>query len=232
VDRAPASGAVGRGFKSLQAHFQPFLELLRFDAAMSEINRIPLLEVLLRLEFEKITVPQERFGFLEQILPPDGSESLSVSDDALELRSSRRISFGRLRDFWSTLLESTLNTLEISSLESISLSYLNEIPLQDLRDFQEYLNISIEMPPILKDRIEFFRTEFTYKYDFGEIRVWLQPDWDDLLDGYCIQLNMESRKSGPVPVDDLIPVIDKMHTGLKDVFRQVLSENYVRRLPQ
>jgi hypothetical protein len=27
-------------------------------------------------------------------------------------------------------------------------------------------------------------------------------------------------------------VIDKMHAGLKDVFRQVLSENYVKQLPQ
>lgn len=194
--------------------------------------KIPLLEVVLRIEFEKISVPQERFGFLEQILPPDGSESISISDDGLELRSTRKISFGRLRDFWSTLLESTLNTLQISNLDTISLSYLNEIPLQDLRDFQQYLNVTIQMPATLKDRIEFFRTEFTYKYDFGEIRVWLQPDWDDQLDGYCIQLNMESRKSGPVPVEDLINVIDKMHAGLKDVFRQVLSENYVKQLPQ
>jgi uncharacterized protein (TIGR04255 family) len=194
--------------------------------------KIPLLEVVLRIEFEKITVPQERFGFLEQILPPDGSESISISDDGLELRSTRKISFGRLRDFWSTLLESTLNTLQISNLDTISLSYLNEIPLQDLRDFQQYLNVTIQMPATLKDRIEFFRTEFTYKYDFGEIRVWLQPDWDDQLDGYCIQLNMESRKSGPVPVEDLINMIDKMHAGLKDVFRQVLSENYVKQLPQ
>jgi uncharacterized protein (TIGR04255 family) len=199
--------------------------------SMSEI-KIPLLEVVLRIEFEKITVPQERFGFLEQLLPPDKSEAISIGADSLELRSARKISFGGLRDFWSTLLESTLNTLEISTLDSISLSYLNEIPLQDLRDFQQYLNVSIEMPPTLKDRIEFFRTEFTYKYDFGEIRVWLQPDWDDQLDGYCILLNMESRKGGPVPVDELIPAIDRMHTGLKDVFRQVLSENYVRRLPQ
>jgi uncharacterized protein (TIGR04255 family) len=199
---------------------------------MMELDRIPLLEVVLRVEFRNIAVPQERFGFLEQILPPDGSESVSVSDDRLELRSTRKISFGRLRDFWSTVLESTLNTLEVSSLESVSLSYLNEIPLQDLRDFQGYLNISIDMPATLKDRIEFFRTEFTYKYDFGEIRVWLQPDWNDQIDGYCIQLNMESRNRGPVPVEDLVPVIDQLHTGLKDVFRQVLAEDYIRRLPQ
>jgi len=198
---------------------------------MSEIS-IPLLEVLLRIEFTTIAVPQERFGYLEQILPPDGSESVSVSENCLELRSTRKISFSRLRDFWSTLLELTLNTLEITTVDSISLSYLNEIPLQDLRNFQNYLNISIEMPVTLKDRIEFFRSEFTYKYEFGEIRVWLQPDWDDALDGYCIQLNLESQNREKVPVEHLIPAIDQLHAGLKDVFRQVLSLDYIRQLPQ
>ena len=198
---------------------------------MSEIS-IPLLEVLLRIEFTTIAVPQERFGYLEQILPPDGSESVSVSENCLELRSTRKISFSRLRDFWSTLLELTLNTLEITTVDSISLSYLNEIPLQDLRNFQNYLNISIEMPVTLKDRIEFFRSEFTYKYEFGEIRVWLQPDWDDALDGYCIQLNLESQNREKVPVENLIPAIDQLHAGLKDVFRQVLSLDYIKQLPQ
>jgi|GEM_PF-4729820 len=201
------------------------------EARSSEIG-IPLSEVALRIEFDAVDVPQERFGFLEQLLPPDGSEAIQIGNDAIELLSSRKMSFGQLRDFWTTLLESTISTLDISVVRCVSLSYLNEIPLEDLRDFQNYLNVSLEMPESLKDRIEFFRTEFTYKFDFGEIRVWLQPDWDDQIDGYCIQLNMESRNRGPVSVENLVPTIDQMHAGLKDVFRQVLSEDYLIQLPQ
>jgi uncharacterized protein (TIGR04255 family) len=202
------------------------------NEASNRDGHIPLEEVLLRVEFEAKEIPQERFGFIEQLLPPDGTESVHIVQNAIELRSNRKISFARLRDFWTTLLESTFATLDVSTVNVISLSYLNEIPLQDLRNFQEYMNISIEMPEALKDRIEFFRTEFTYKYDFGEVRVWLQPDWNDGIDGYCIQFNMESRKQEPVVVENLIPAIDAMHNGLKDVFRQVLSEDYLAQLPQ
>jgi uncharacterized protein (TIGR04255 family) len=193
---------------------------------------IPLEEVLLRVEFEAMEIPQERFGYIEQLLPPDGTESVRIDHGAIELRSKRKISFARLRDFWTTLLESTFATLDVSAVSAITLSYFNEIPLQDLRNFQEYVNISIDMPASLKDRIELFRTEFTYKYDFGDIRVWLHPDWDDETDGYAIRLNMESRKQGTVAIEDLIAAIDTMHNGLKDVFRQILSEEYLAQLPQ
>jgi uncharacterized protein (TIGR04255 family) len=191
---------------------------------------IPLEEVLLRVEFEAAEIPQERFGYIEQLLPPDGTESVRIDSSGIELRSKRKISFARLRDFWTTLLESTFATLDIDSISAISLSYFNEIPVEDLRNFQEY--ISIDMPRSLKDRIEFFRTEFSYKYDFGEIRVLLHPDWNDEIDGYAIQFNMESRKVGTVAVDDLVAAIDTMHNGLKDVFRQILSEEYLALLPQ
>ena len=193
-------------------------------------DRPPLLEVTLRLHFDPNDMAQERLAFIDQTLPH--SESILIRADRLELHSSQKVSFGRLRDQWSTLLPMILDTAGITTLNSVSLSYSNEIPLQDLRNFQTYLNISFEMPPTLKDRIEFFRTEFTYRYEFGEIRVWLQPDWDDQIDGYCIQLNMESLNAGPVNIADLIPILDEMHSGLKDVFRQILSEGYVRSLPQ
>lgn len=193
-------------------------------------DRPPLLEVVLQLRFDPNDLAQERLAFVDQTLPH--SESIVIRTDRLELYSNQKVSFGRLRDNWSTLLPMILSTAGITTLNSVSLSYSNEIPLQDLRNFQNYLNISFEMPASLKDRIEFFRTEFTYRYEFGEIRVWLQPDWDDQLDAYCIQLNMESRHSGPVNIADLIPILDEMHSGLKDVFRQILSEGYVRSLPQ
>jgi uncharacterized protein (TIGR04255 family) len=193
-------------------------------------DRPPLLEVVLQLQFDPNDMAQERLAFVDQTLPH--SQSLVIRADRLALHSSQKVSFGRLRDHWSTLLPMILNTAGITTLNSVSLSYSNEIPLQNLRNFQNYLNITFEMPASLKDRIEFFRTEFTYRYEFGEIRVWLQPDWDDQLDGYCIQLNMESRHTGPVVIADLIPILDEMHSGLKDVFRQILSEGYVRSLPQ
>jgi uncharacterized protein (TIGR04255 family) len=193
-------------------------------------DRPPLLEVVLQLQFDPNDMAQERLAFVDQTLPH--TESLVIRPDRLELHSSQKVSFGRLRDHWSMLLPMILNTAGINTLNSVSLSYSNEIPLQDLRNFQNYLNISFEMPATLKDRIEFFRTEFTYRYEFGEIRVWLQPDWDDQIDGYCIQLNMESRNPGPVNIADLILLLDEMHSGLKDVFRQILSDGYVRSLPQ
>jgi len=202
------------------------------NEATARDGHIPLEEVLLRVEFEATQIPQERFGYIEQLLPPDGTESVRILDNAIELRSNRKISFARLRDFWTTLLESTFATLDIASIRAISLSYFNEIPLEDLRDFQEYVNINTGMPRSLKDRIAFFRTEFTYKYEFGEIHVLLHPDWNEEIEGYCIQFNMESRKEGPVSVEDLIPAIDGMHIGLKDVFRQILSEEYLAQLPQ
>jgi uncharacterized protein (TIGR04255 family) len=191
---------------------------------MNDIEvRTPLVEVVLQLQFEPVDIPNM-----------NGIDTASVvlGSDYLELHSNEKISFGGLRQSWGQLLPSLLQQLSVKQLNRISLSYLNEIPLENLRNFQNYLNISIDMPSSLKDRIEFFRSEFTYRYDFGEIRVWLQPDWDDELEGYCIQLNLESRKLGPVKTNDLFPLIEQMHAGLKDVFRQVLSEDYVRQLPQ
>ncbi len=190
----------------------------------------PLLEVTLQVQFDPNEIAQERLAFVGQTLPL--SESIIVGSDRLELHSSEKVSFGRLSDHWSTLLPMALNTAGIATLNSVSLAYWNEIPLQNLRNFQHYLNISFQMPVTLKDRIEFFRTEFTYRYEFGEICVWLQPDWNDQIDGYCIQLHMESRNPGPVKVSDLIPILDEMHSGLKDVFRQILSQDYIRSLPQ
>ena len=193
-------------------------------------TEIPLIEVTLELQFPSIEASQERLAFVHQTLP--ASESIFVEEDRLELRSNEGVSYGRLREHWSTVIPMALDTLGVVSLASVSLAYLNEIPLQDLRNFQNYLNITIEMPIALKDRIEFFRSEFTYKYDFGEIRVWLQPDWDDQIDGYCIQLNLESRNQESIAAEGLIPLLDRMHSGLKDVFRQVLADQYVKRLPQ
>ena len=191
---------------------------------------IPLIEVSLRIHYDPIEASPERLAFIDQTLPE--TESIHVDSETLQLNSHQRASFGRLKEHWSTALPMILSTIGIETAKSISLSYLNEIPLQNLRDFQNYLNITFEMPETLKDRFEFFRTEFTYQYDFGEIRVWLQPDWDDQIEGYCIQLNMESRKKGPVNSDDVIPVIEQMHAGLKHVFRQILSEDYIRQLAQ
>jgi uncharacterized protein (TIGR04255 family) len=191
---------------------------------------IPLVEVNLQLQFETIDAPSDRLAFVNQTLPP--TETILVDQDRLELRSTEGVSYGRLRDHWSTVLPIALDTLGVTNLASVSLAYLNEIPLQNLRDFQHYLNISIEMPTALKDRIEFFRSEFTYNYDFGEIRVWLQPDWDDKIDAYCIQLHLESRNRETTEADQLIPLLDRMHSGLKDVFKQVLADHYVKQLPQ
>lgn len=233
VDRAAASGAVGRGFESLQAHTS-LLNLrageLRCRGVSMTKTEIPLVEVSLQLHFDPLETPQERLAFVDQTLPD--TETIVVGPENLELHSKEKVSFGRLRDRWSTTLPMILNTLGIETIKSLSLAYVNEIALQDLRNFQNYLNISFEMPETLKDRIEFFRTEFTYQYDFGEIRVWLQPDWDDQIEGYCIQLNMQSHNEGPVSIDDLISEIDRMHAGLKDVFRQVLADDYIRQLPQ
>ena len=191
---------------------------------------IPLVEVSLQLQFDPIEASQDRLAFVDQTLPP--SESISVGENNLELRSSQGVSYTGLRDHWSTVLPIALDTLGVSTLQSVSLAYLNEIPLQDLRNFQNYLNISIEMPMALKDRIEFFRSEFTYQYEFGEIRVWLQPDWDEQIDAYCIQLTLESRNRETIDAEHLISLLDQMHSGLKDVFRQVLADHYIKQLPQ
>ena len=200
------------------------------EAESEQELRAPLIEVRLHLQFEAMDASRERLAFLEQTLPK--TETILVGPENIELHSTQKVSFGQLRDHWSMTLPMILNTLGIDSMKSVSLAYLNEIPLQDLRNFQNFVNINFDMPEALKDRIEFFRTEFTCKYDFGEIKVWLQPDWDDQIDGYSIQLNMESRNAGPVAVDDLIPVIEQMHAGLKDVFRQIMADDYIRQLPQ
>jgi hypothetical protein len=88
------------------------------------------------------------------------------------------------------------------------------------------------MPSYLNDRFEFFRSEFTYKYEFGQIKVWLQPDWDDVLQNYCIQLNLESIQGGRVGRSELLPTMQRLHDGIKEVFRQILSDTYIKQLPQ
>ncbi len=162
----------------------------------------------------------------------DGTDSVAFSEGQAELRSGLGISFPRLRSRWTRILDSFLDIFGIDALTLVSLSYLNEIPLEDLRRFREFLNISFEMPTPLNDRFEFFRSEFTYKYDFGQIKVWLQPDWDEAMENYCIQLNLESIYSGKVGRTELLPVIQQLHDGIKDVFRQILSDSYIKQLPQ
>src|SRR5687768_1182658 len=112
-------------------------------------NEIPLVEVTLLLRFDPLSTSQERLAFIDQTLP--STESISLGEDGLELRSTQKVSFGGLRDQWSMTLPMILNTLGINDVESVSLSYFNEIPLLDLRNFQNYLNISFEMPASLKD---------------------------------------------------------------------------------
>ena len=211
----------------------------------------PLLEVILELQFDPVEMPQDRLQYFyrlnSNLLPEtcaaetpylaclqsvDQNDSMLIAPDQIEISSKRGISFPRLRSEWTQLLDPFLDIFSIRSLQRISLVYWNEIPLQDLRDFRDYLNITFEMPSPLKERFEFFRSEFIYKYPFGEIKVWLQPDWDDQFEAYCIQLNIESRHLGNLSREALLPKLQELHEGIKDVFRQILSVDYIRGLPQ
>jgi uncharacterized protein (TIGR04255 family) len=210
----------------------------------------PLLEVSLQLHFESAQFTEERLQYFYRLvgdLLPDSkkmpnqvacytsidkSSSLVLNRQLLELRSSAGISYPRLRSDWNRILSSFGDSFEVPEVQNVSLSYLNEIPLQDLQSFQNYLNISFAMPEPLEKRFEFFRSEFTYKYDFGEIKVWLQPDWDDELENYCLQLNLQSLQSGTVSTSALSTQLQELHDGMKDVFHQILSENFISQLPQ
>lgn len=211
----------------------------------------PLLEVVLELNYKQIELSEERVSYFYRanadVLPNakgkderaaacfasvDDNESVILCADQIELRSLHGVSLPRLRSQWGKILASFFDIFGISELHEISLSYLNEIPLQDLRSFRDYLNLSFEMPTTLKERVEFFRSEFTYKYPFGQIKVWLQPDWDDAMENYCIQLNLESLNRGPIASADILGRLQELHDGIKDVFRQVLAEDYIRQLPQ
>lgn len=191
----------------------------------------PLLEVVLQLSFDSVLLAEDRLQYFFDI-NRDSQDNVRIFTDRIELSSSRGVSFSRLRSDWTRILDSFLDTFRITSLNQISLAYLNEIPLEDLRDFRNFLNLRIEMPPSLNERFEFFRTECTYKYDFGEIQVWLQPDWNEQMDSYCIQLNLESRHIGQVRSGDLFLQLQELHDGIKVVFREILSESYIRQLPQ
>jgi uncharacterized protein (TIGR04255 family) len=186
------------------------------------------------VQFDPVTLPEDRLQYFERIHKDllAGEKAIQIATDRLELASSAGQSFPRLRPKWEPLITSFLDLFGISEVHGVSLQYLNEIELQDLRSFRETVNVSFEMPEALKERIEFFRTEFTYRYDFGEIHVWLQPDWDDEAETYCIQLSLESRRPEKLPRQDLFDVIQKLHDGIRDVFRQILAEDYIRQLPQ
>ncbi len=191
----------------------------------------PLLEVRLQLSFDPVLLAEDRLQYFSEITR-ESLDDIRILTDRIEISSSRGVSFPRLRSDWTTILDSFFDTFRITSLNQISLAYLNEIPLQDLHDFRNLLNLRIEMPSSLNERFEFFRTECTYKYDFGEIRIWLQPDWDEQIESYCIQLNLESRHIGQVRADHLFLRLQELHDGIKTVFREILSESYIRELPQ
>ncbi len=191
----------------------------------------PLLEVRLQLHFDPVLLAEDRLMYFFKINDESAGE-IQILTDRIELGSRRGVSFPRLRSDWTRILDSFFDIFRITSLNQISLAYLNEIPLQNLRDFRDLLNLRIEMPPSLKERFEFFRTECTYNYDFGIIRVWLQPDWDEQMDAYCIQLSLEARHLGHLRTEDLFPQLLELHEGIKTVFREILSESYIRDLPQ
>ena len=211
----------------------------------------PLLEVILQLQFDRAELPKDRVQYFyrmnSDLLPEtgiaekpqvasfqsiDGSDLIAFSEVQSELRSQIGVSFPRLRSRWTRILDSFLDIFSIPAVTRVSLSYLNEIPLEDLRSFRSYVNIGFDMPTLLYDRFEFFRSEFTYKYDFGLIKVWLQPDWDEAMESYCIQLNLLSIHEGLIERSELLFVIQQLHDGIKDVFRQILSEAYIKQLPQ
>ncbi|HJZ12225.1 MAG TPA: hypothetical protein VJ521_08745 [Acidobacteriota bacterium] len=200
----------------------------------------PLVEVVVELQFDAVQLSNEKLQYFYHLNSDSLPESegtpedspISISAESVKLASRRGVSFPALRSTWTPLLDSFLAIFSIHQLKQLSLSYQNEIPIEDLRSFRNYLNINFEMPETLKERVEFFRSEFTYKYPFGEIKVWLQPDWDEEMENYCVQLNLEARHIGNVATPDLYPAIQQLHEGIKDVFRQILSQDYIRSLPQ
>lgn len=211
----------------------------------------PLLKVELTIHFEPtvLTGDQLRYfqGINSDLLPVSEAgdpplvcvyhsvnrqESMLISADQVRLINTGGASFPKLRQRWTRLIESFLDVFHINAANCVSLLYLNEIELQDLRTFRDYLNISFEMPPALMERIEFFRSEFTYKYDFGEIHVWLQPDWEDATETYCIQLSLESRRVETLDKESVLSCLQNLHEGIKDAFHQILSRDFIERLPQ
>jgi len=211
----------------------------------------PLLEVNLEIRFEQLEYRAEQLQYFAQqnagwlrlekkveepavawFAGPANKDKLILSRESLQLESTRGVSWPRLRADWVRLLKSVADIFGVCRAEQVSLSYLNEIPVEDLHSFRNYLNIGFEMPSLLKERIEFFRSEFMYRYPFGDIHVWLQPDWDDQVENYCIQLSIESRIVGSTACEELEGVLQQLHDGNKDVFHQVLSQDYIGRLPQ
>lgn len=211
----------------------------------------PLLEVELTLHFDAVQLNTEKLRYFQtlnaEFLPfqeaadapvvsvfysKNRAEAVFVSEDQIQIRSTAGASFPGRKLHWSGVIESFLDVFSISTITGLSLCYLNEIELHDLNSFRNYMNISFEMPPALMERIEFFRSEFTYKYDFGEIHVWLQPDWEDQSDSYCILLSLESRHVEPIVSLNVIGKIQQLHEGIKDVFHQILSRDFIERLPQ
>jgi len=211
----------------------------------------PLLEVNLDLEFRPLQYSAERLQFfgrenskwLTQAPTLDGDSVacfatsggkglLTLGPESLQLKSTEGVSFARLRPGWMALVKSVQDVFEIPVCTQVSMSYFNQIPIVDLRSFRNYLNICFEMPSPLAERIEFFRTEFTYKFPFGDVHLWVQPDWEEKFENYCIQLSIEARAADPVAAPQLEGVLQKMHEGIKEVFHQVLSRDYISRLPQ
>ena len=211
----------------------------------------PLLEVVLEINYDPIDLPEERVNYFyranSDVLPStheknkpaiacfeslDDNASLILCKDQLELRNRLGISFPRLRSQWGKILVSFFDIFAVPRLTEISLAYQNEIPLEDLRSFRNYLNVSFEMPALLKERVEFFRSEFTYKSSFGQIKVWVQPDWDEDMENYCIQLNLEAISRDTIEPADTLTKIHELHEGIKEVFRQILAQDYIRQLPQ
>jgi len=209
----------------------------------------PLLEVTLLLKYAVVALQPERFRYFSKINPnlipvsrngdggdgfsfssSDRTTTLSVGRSGLTLRSASGHSYRRLSPAWKPILDSLTDILEIRSIGECSLSYLNEIPLQELRSFRDYLNIGFDMPRSLKERFELFRSEFTFRSDFGEIRVWIQPEWNDRTEGYCVQLIFEARCSAPQ--SGLHHTLEQLHEGIKEVFHQIVSQDYISRLPQ
>src|SRR5437870_4264341 len=118
----------------------------------------PLLEVVLELNYDAIDLPEERINYFyranSDVLPNthekdkpaiacfasiDENESLILCNDQLELRSRHGVSFPRLRSRWGKILASFFDIFGLTRLTEISLAYQNEIPLEDLHSFRNYL---------------------------------------------------------------------------------------------
>jgi uncharacterized protein (TIGR04255 family) len=210
----------------------------------------PLLEATLHLRFDPVPLPPERLqyfvsshhdlfsnsitgGLDEFVLESiDHLTILIVASGRIELSSTQGHSYPRLRQMWTRILDSLLDILGITGFTRVALSYVNEIPLQELKSFRDYLNTGFEMPSSLKERLALFRSEFRFRSEPEEIRVWIQPEWDDKTEGYSVQLIFESMRMEHVAVADLPVVVQSLHYGIKDVFHQIVSQDYIRQLPQ